>query len=201
MSEVPVTSEVPVVRDGVSRRTMLRLGAVGGAGVALVAAQGLGVPFLAQRGLLSADGAFAATSIALGDELFYIENFPTSPLILSPFTDPLPVPKALRPEPKAVYSAWPNPPGPGVGQQNSLRNETAPDLAEPRSGYSRTRSSTRSTCRFGPTPSPPRRCCRSTRTAGRRSRSTQSGKTFAAGTNGRCRPARSTASTAPSPGR
>ena len=66
----------------VSRRTVLRLGAAGGAGAALVAAQGLGVPFLAQRGLLTADGAFAATSAALGDTLFYIEKFPTSPLIL-----------------------------------------------------------------------------------------------------------------------
>jgi FtsP/CotA-like multicopper oxidase with cupredoxin domain len=26
--------------------------------------------------------------------------------------------------PRSVYSAWPDPPGPGVGQQNSLRNET-----------------------------------------------------------------------------
>jgi len=74
---------------GVSRRTILRLGAVGGAGVALVTAQGIGLPFLSQKGLLSADGAFAATSTALGDNLFYVEVFPTSPLILSPFTDEL----------------------------------------------------------------------------------------------------------------
>ena len=78
---------------GMSRRTVLRLGAAGGAGAALIAAHGLGAPFLAQRGLLSADGAFAATSIALGDTALYIEDFPTSPLILSPFTDPLPVPR------------------------------------------------------------------------------------------------------------
>jgi FtsP/CotA-like multicopper oxidase with cupredoxin domain len=108
---------------GVARRTVLRVGAVGGAGVALVAAKGLGGPFLAQQGLLGVDSAFAAASVAVGDALFYIENFPTSPLILSPFTDPLPVPKALAPVPPAVYSAWPNPPGPGVGQQNSLRNQ------------------------------------------------------------------------------
>jgi len=59
-SQEPVTSEPTVVRDGVSRRTLLRLGAVGGAGVALVGVQGVGRPFLAERGLLSADGAFAA---------------------------------------------------------------------------------------------------------------------------------------------
>jgi FtsP/CotA-like multicopper oxidase with cupredoxin domain len=102
---------------------VLRLGAAGGAGAALIAAQGLGGPFLAQKGLLSADGAFAATSTALGDALFYIEAFPTSPLILSPFTDPLPIPKAAVPVPKSVYSAWPKPPGPGLGQQNSLGNQ------------------------------------------------------------------------------
>jgi len=83
----------------------------------------VGRPFLAQKGLLSADGAFAATSTALRDQLFYIEKFPTSPLILSPFSDLLLVPKALRPVPKLVFSAWKNPPGPGPGQQNSLRNE------------------------------------------------------------------------------
>jgi FtsP/CotA-like multicopper oxidase with cupredoxin domain len=99
------------------------LGAIGGVGAALTAAQGVGGPFLAQRGLLSADGAFAATSTVLGDGLFYIEAFPTSPLILSPFSDALPVPKALVPVPKSVFSAWKNPPGPGPGQQNSLRNE------------------------------------------------------------------------------
>ncbi|MGY2746490.1 multicopper oxidase family protein [Arthrobacter sp. UYCu723] len=107
----------------VSRRTLLRLGAAGGAGAALVAAQGWGAPFLAQRGLLSADGAFAATSTALSDGFFYLEKFPTSPLIISPFTDPLPIPRALAPVPRSVYSAWRNPPGPGTGQQNSLRNE------------------------------------------------------------------------------
>ena len=115
-------SENPTDAGGVSRRMMLRLGAVGGAGVALVAAKGLGGPFLAQQGMLGADNAFAGTSVALGD-LFYIENYPTSPLILSPFTDPLPVPKALRPIPRAMYSTWAQPPGPGAGQQNSLRNQ------------------------------------------------------------------------------
>ncbi len=107
---------------GVSRRMVLRLGAVGGAGVALVTAQGLGVPILSQRGLLSADGAFAATSTALGDNLFYIEAFPTSPLILSPFSDSLLIPKSLVPEPELAYSTWTQPPGGGPGQQNSMGN-------------------------------------------------------------------------------
>ena len=114
-------SEEVADAGAVSRRMVLRLGAVGAAGVALTTANGLGGPFLAQRGLLSADGAFAATSIAIGDSGLYIEKFPTSPLILSPFSDPLPVPKALRPVPPAALTP---PPGPGPGQQNSLRNET-----------------------------------------------------------------------------
>jgi FtsP/CotA-like multicopper oxidase with cupredoxin domain len=120
---VGLTPEESADAGGVSRRMLLRLGAVGGAGVALVAAQGVGGPLLSAKGLLGADAAFAATSAALGDKLFYIEAFPTSPLILSPFSDPLPIPKAMTPIPKSVYSTWANPPGPGVGQQNSLRNQ------------------------------------------------------------------------------
>jgi len=118
-----VDREESAEAGGVSRRMVLRLGAVGGVGAALVSAQGFGGPFLAQKGLLSADGAFAATSTALGDNLFYIEAFPTSPLILTPFSDPLVIPKALAPVPKSEYSSWAKPPGPGQGQQNSLGNQ------------------------------------------------------------------------------
>ncbi|WP_211880699.1 multicopper oxidase family protein [Pseudarthrobacter albicanus] len=116
-------SEKSINAGGLSRRTLLRLGAAGGAGAALVAAEGWGGPFLAQRGLLSADGAFAASSTKLGDLLFYTEAFPTSPLILKPFDDMLTIPKALAPVSKSDFSSWAKPPGPGVGQQNSLVNE------------------------------------------------------------------------------
>ncbi|WP_314194019.1 multicopper oxidase domain-containing protein [uncultured Arthrobacter sp.] len=116
-------SEEPAYTNGLRRRTLLRLGAAGGAGAALAAAQTWAGPLLAQRGLLSPDGAFAATSTALSDTVFYIEKYPTSPLILSPFNDPLPIAKALAPVPKSVVDTWSNPPGPGPGQQNSLRNE------------------------------------------------------------------------------
>ena len=118
--ESGVMPEESTDAGGVSRRTVLRLGAIGGAGAALVAAQGLGGPFLAQHGLLSADGAFGATSVALGDAALFSEKFPTSPLILSPFTDQLPVPAALRPSPLTDFTP---PPGPGPGQQNSLGNQ------------------------------------------------------------------------------
>jgi FtsP/CotA-like multicopper oxidase with cupredoxin domain len=105
----------------VSRRTVLRLGAAGAVGLGLTTVRGLGLPYLADKGWLSADGAFAAVSTALSDRL-YTEVFPTSPLILSPFSDALPIPKALRPTSRSAFSTA-DTPGPAFGQQNSLRNE------------------------------------------------------------------------------
>ena len=112
--ELENSSELP-------RRLFLRLGAAGAGGLAIAGAGGLATPYLAQRGLLSPDGALAATSTALGDTLFYTEAFPTSPLILEPFHDELNVPKALAPS--TDFTSWDKPPGPGQGQQNSLGNE------------------------------------------------------------------------------
>jgi FtsP/CotA-like multicopper oxidase with cupredoxin domain len=65
-------------------------------------------------------GAFALTSSGLavtsglgadGGSL-YIEAFPTSPLVLNPFNEPLPIPTAAVPVPKAVVDTWESPPGP-----------------------------------------------------------------------------------------
>jgi FtsP/CotA-like multicopper oxidase with cupredoxin domain len=117
----PAPFDEETTEGGVPRRTLLRWGAIGGLGVGIAATQGLASPFLAKKGLLSADGTFAAMSTAIADTLFYVEKFPTSPLILEPFKDELPIPKALRPE--SGYKEWANPPGPGLGEQNSLRNE------------------------------------------------------------------------------
>ena len=47
---------------------------------------------------MSKDGVFDAASIAMADSL-YTEVFPTSPLIMKPFKDELPIPKALAPVP------------------------------------------------------------------------------------------------------
>ena len=85
-------------KSRVPRREFLRLGAIGGAAVAAGAVASTWMPDLRKRGLLSAEGVFDAGSIAWADVL-YLESFPTSPLILNPFTDQLPVPKALVPEP------------------------------------------------------------------------------------------------------
>src|SRR4029077_21152607 len=109
-------------KSGVARREFLRLGAIGGAAVAPVPVATTWMPGLRQRGLLSADGVFDAASVAWADSL-YKEVFPTSPLILNPFSDELPIPKALKPVPYDVWSNESNAPGPGEGQQNSLGNQ------------------------------------------------------------------------------
>src|SRR3954452_19061890 len=79
-----------------SRRNVLRAGAVGVAAVGLGAGKVLMAPNLKMRGLATPDGVFGATSIALADAL-YIEAFPTSPLVLNPFSDPLPILQAAKP--------------------------------------------------------------------------------------------------------
>jgi FtsP/CotA-like multicopper oxidase with cupredoxin domain len=86
-----------------TRRDMLKLSA-GGAGVFALTSWGLAVP----RGLAGGSGNL------------YLEAFPTSPLILSPFNDPLPIPRALTPVPKSVVDTWSNPPGPN--NQDFVKN-------------------------------------------------------------------------------
>ncbi len=112
--------EQAAVHSGLSRRTLIRVGAVGAAGVAFTAGRAVAEPYLAQQGVLSSDGVFAAAATALAD-LVYIEAFPTSPLILKPFTDPLLVPKALRPVPESELETWSQRPSGGPGQQNGYR--------------------------------------------------------------------------------
>jgi FtsP/CotA-like multicopper oxidase with cupredoxin domain len=114
--------EVPE-RDGVSRRNVLRAGAVGVAAVGLGAGKVLMQPSLQRKGFLTPNGVFSGVSEAIADQL-YIEAFPVSPLILNPFNDPMLIPKALAPLSAAEVAALDPQPGPGVGQQNSFRNET-----------------------------------------------------------------------------
>ena len=110
-------------RSGMSRRLVLRLGAAGAAAAAAGVGRSLVLPSMTRQGFRGAGGVLDAASVSLSDSL-YTEVFPTSPLILNPFNDELPVPKALAPLSPAEVAALPQPPGPGVGQQNSLRNET-----------------------------------------------------------------------------
>lgn len=93
-----------------SRRELLKLGLMSGA-VSLASVMGLRpIRALAQQ-----------VCSPLGD---VIENFPTSPLILNPFKDPLPIPPVYQP---SDPSTWRDPrtgalapPGPGLHQQDSF---------------------------------------------------------------------------------
>jgi FtsP/CotA-like multicopper oxidase with cupredoxin domain len=91
-----------------TRRDMLKLSA-GGAGAFLLTSSG----FAVSSGLGKGGGGGSV----------YLEAFPTSPLILSPFNDPLTVPQALRPTPKAVVDTWKSPPG--QDNQDFVKNATA----------------------------------------------------------------------------
>jgi FtsP/CotA-like multicopper oxidase with cupredoxin domain len=98
------------------RRQLLKAGAASAGLLALGSSGLLSARPLAQRLLLG--GASAAS--------LYVEAFPTSPLLLSPFTDPLPIPQALTPVPAAVWQNWTHwttgrsiVPGPGAGQQDA----------------------------------------------------------------------------------
>src|SRR5919201_3827585 len=92
------------------RRRFLQAGAASAGALALAGPGSIGSPLLRDTWFRVGD--------VLADSL-YIEAFPTSPLILSPFTQALPIPKALAPVPQSVYSGWANRPGPGIGQQDS----------------------------------------------------------------------------------
>ena len=80
------------------RRDFIKLGALTGGGALLTS---LGV----RPEKVFGQGLFSPSSIAaIGDE-----SFPTSPLILSPFSDPLPIPEPLAPSNPATWGIPPDP--------------------------------------------------------------------------------------------
>ncbi len=93
-----------------TRRDVLKLGAATGAAAAVAAVAVSPVTAGADGGSTSSGGTCTGLSA--------IEAFPTSPLILNPFTDPLVVPKAASPCTDADVSSWANQPGYGTGQQD-----------------------------------------------------------------------------------
>jgi FtsP/CotA-like multicopper oxidase with cupredoxin domain len=121
-------------RGLLSRRNLLKLGAAGVTLFALRGVERMIVPDLARRGLLSPDGVFDAASIAIADAI-YIEEFPTSPLILRPFNDELPIPKALAPVPRSSYRSWASPPGAAAGQQSSMSSTQKHQIWPSKLGY------------------------------------------------------------------
>jgi hypothetical protein len=84
------------------RRDMLKVTAAAGAATAITAV---------------APSRARAQTVCTG--LDANEKYPVSPLILNPFTDPLPVPSAVRPTPASVVATWVNQPGPEIGRQDA----------------------------------------------------------------------------------
>jgi FtsP/CotA-like multicopper oxidase with cupredoxin domain len=72
--------------------------------------EALKLALMAGSATLIGAGGFASRR-AFGESL-YIEEYPISPLILNPFNDPLPIPKALAPTPYSEYNGWSTPPDP-----------------------------------------------------------------------------------------
>jgi len=103
----------PQPPTGMSRRDMLKITALSGAATAVAA---VASPALA-KGKGGGGGGTPPPTTCTG--LTAIEVYPTSPLILNPFTDPLPVPLAARPIPAATVATWASQPGGGAGKQDS----------------------------------------------------------------------------------
>src|SRR5690348_5288527 len=121
--------------SGVTRRTFLRVGAVGTAAVGLYGVGSGLFPSLRAQGFLTPDGVFDAASTAIADDVF-IEVFPTSPLVLSPFTQYIVNPQVLRPttlDPaptKAKQTSLPNPGTTDVFQQHQIWVDEIPGGAQ-----------------------------------------------------------------------
>ena len=104
------------------------------------------IPESAQkRGCSVANGVFDATSTALAD-VIYLEAFPTSPLILSPFRDPLPDPEGAGAGSEEHLLVVGEPARAGHRAAELDRQRGAPEVVE-RASATPIRSSTRSTSR------------------------------------------------------
>jgi FtsP/CotA-like multicopper oxidase with cupredoxin domain len=91
------------------RRNLLKGAAATGAALAVGS---VAMPARADRGTRR-----WATTVCQNS--FPNELYPLSPLILKPFTEALPIPRAAAPVPAAEVATWVNQPGPGVGRQDS----------------------------------------------------------------------------------
>jgi FtsP/CotA-like multicopper oxidase with cupredoxin domain len=102
-----------MAHDDVKRRDVLRL-----ASILVLGSAATGLESVAES-LPESSAEPGAASLAICGDGETKEVFPTSPLILSPFTDPLFIPLPLDPVPTNVFKLWGSPPGPGLGQQDS----------------------------------------------------------------------------------
>jgi FtsP/CotA-like multicopper oxidase with cupredoxin domain len=94
-----------------TRRDLLKIGAATGAATAL------GGLALAPGHAEAASGSGSGSGVCTG--LQAIEAYPTSPLILEPFRDPLPVLKSSSPIPYSEVATWRRPVGYGPGEQDT----------------------------------------------------------------------------------
>jgi FtsP/CotA-like multicopper oxidase with cupredoxin domain len=103
-----------------TRKDMLKLSA-GGAGLFALTASGFAVP----RGFGSGGGSL------------YLEAFPTSPLILSPFTDELRIPQAMRPADPANPTSPQNITDPRSGKKINCTDRSVQDClsSDPSGAY------------------------------------------------------------------
>ncbi len=101
------SGSLDLIKKEITRRDVIKAGIIFG-GAAVVGPRMLG------SGILSPGQAFGK---------IYDEVFPTSPFILNPFTDPLPIPKPLAPSDPTTWTdpvaGSKLPPGPGPGQQDA----------------------------------------------------------------------------------
>jgi FtsP/CotA-like multicopper oxidase with cupredoxin domain len=159
-------------KNKLSRRDMLKITAAGGAATAFGKAYaatcvdttpiGINAPLVPPASVVG--GTVAVTGCPIDADVF-----PTSPFITTPFVDPLPVPKALRPgyrnpdgtlaaaqtwnvrQKGGVFGNFTSPPGPGAGNQDSIgdrpvfNNGNTYTFFNPKTGVSTTK-----TMNFGP---------------------------------------------------
>jgi FtsP/CotA-like multicopper oxidase with cupredoxin domain len=104
MSEKTETAEQTASQEGMTRRDLLKVTAATGAAAAITA--------------VSSAPSTARAQTATCTGLNANEAYPVSPLVMNPFTDPLPIPSALRPVSAATLGTWASQPGPGIGQQD-----------------------------------------------------------------------------------
>jgi FtsP/CotA-like multicopper oxidase with cupredoxin domain len=93
-----------------TRRDVVRAAAAGAGALALAGAEFAGSSLIRSSGLIG--GSLQVADVQAGS--VYIEVYPTSPLILNPFQEELPIPDALPAVSTDVYSKWTSPPGPDV---------------------------------------------------------------------------------------
>ena len=134
MPETDVIDEGNETEGGIGRRTVLRVGAVGGVGLGLATAQGLVVPALQEQG-----------PVVGGRGVLRVRDHDRRPAALHRGVPDQPADpgavqgRAADPEgaapPESEYEDWDKPAGTRAGPAELAGQRAAPDVAEPDLGY------------------------------------------------------------------